>query len=193
MKKIYAMAIVILCLMTGCTSNENLTDLNKDTSKNLDSSKAESIIAEVIEGDFIYRLVSETDVYASGEEVYVYAELEYIGDKNKITISHAASPFLFPMRENTRDYEIFYVMNEPLLRTTIEKGKPLREVYGKSGGYSEKDEAEYIEFIDTFIKEGFPEGHYTVNGIADFFVADDKGENKIDYRLEATVDFIVER
>ena len=77
--------------------------------------------AEVIEGDFIYRLVSEEAQYSEDDMVDVYAELEYIGELDEVTISHAASPFYFPMVEETRDYKIDYAMNEPLLYSTLIK------------------------------------------------------------------------
>ena len=85
--------------------------------------------AEVTEGDFV----------GEDEPIKIYAELEYIGDKEEVTISHAASPFYFPMVETTRNYEISYLMEQPALGTVILKGEPLRTEYRGSGGYGSQD------------------------------------------------------
>ena len=146
---------------------------------------------EVIEGDFIYRLVSEKDDYVENEQLKLYAELEYTGDMEKIEISHAASPFFFPMVEKTRNYEMDYMMNEPLIHTTLIKGEPLREEYSPRGGYGSKDDKEYIEFMKRIMNSKFPIGHYVVNGGANFHVLDaDTGEEK-KIKLNATIEFKV--
>ena len=73
------------------------------------------------DGDFVYRLVSEKEKYERGDQVQVYGELEYIGEKDEITIGHAASAFYFPMKELTRDYNISYAMNEPYITTKLKR------------------------------------------------------------------------
>lgn len=95
--------------------------------------------AEVTEGEFVYRLVTEKAEYDENEPIKIYAELEYIGDKEKIEILHAASPFYFPMVETTRNYEIDYSMEQPALGTVILRGEPLRTEYRGSGGYGSQD------------------------------------------------------
>ncbi|GGE02440.1 hypothetical protein [Paenibacillus nasutitermitis] len=103
--------------------------------------------AEAAEDGFLYRLVSEKSVYAEGERVELYAELEYVGEEPEIEIAHAASPFSFPMKEKTRGFEIGYMMDQPRLVTTLKKGEPLREQYKVSGGYGSQDPKEYVDFI----------------------------------------------
>lgn len=81
-------------------------------------------------------------------------------------------------------------MDEPLLSTTLNKGEPLREEYSKSGGFSEQEDPEYVRFMKKFFKgDGFPPGQYEIDGGANFFVEE---EEKLDYALEAQVDFVVE-
>ncbi|MBM7578186.1 hypothetical protein [Jeotgalibacillus terrae] len=151
--------------------------------------------AEVIDGDFIYRLSTEKAAYGKDEPVTIYAELEYTGDQEEIEITHADSPFSFPMIETTRNYEIDYMMQEPLVSTTLTRGEPLREEY--SGGqvtYSYKDEEEYIAFLEQFTDQRFPEGHYVVTGIADFNVPDNEGPGEdIEYNIRAEIEFSVDR
>ncbi|MFC9542134.1 hypothetical protein ACFTQ7_19990 [Lysinibacillus sp. NPDC056959] len=148
--------------------------------------------AEVTEGDFVYRLVTEKAEYGENEPLKIYAELEYIGDKKEVKISHAASPFYFPMVETIRNYDISYRMEEPALSTVILKGEPLRTEYRGSGGYGSQDKKEYIEFMKRIMNQEFPEGYYVVNGIADFHViANEETKQKKEYKLKAQVEFRV--
>lgn len=156
--------------------------------------------AEVPDGDFVYRLVSEKEHYEPSEKVQVYGELEYVGEQAEITIGHAASAFYFPMKELTRDYSISYGMNEPYITTTLKKGEPLREYYAGGGGYDGGDDKEFKEFIHS-LREGFPDGQYVVYGSADF-VIDSKsqrmartGSNEEEpkrYKIQAEIEFRVD-
>ncbi|RPF51037.1 hypothetical protein [Aquisalibacillus elongatus] len=179
MRKIM-MLISVLVVMVGCgqsTGAPSDGELNQREVKNTTS--------EVQDGDFIYRLVTEKSEYDDGKDVSIYAELEYVGEQDSVEISHAASPFNFPMYEATRDYEIGYAMNEPLLTTTLERGEPIREEYQGSGGYSHDDPGEYIEFMNRIIDGDFPKGFYEVNGHADF------NYNEQEYKIKADVQFKV--
>lgn len=149
--------------------------------------------AEVAEGDFTYRLVTEKATYSEGEPIKLYAELEYTGDKDEIEIFHSASPFSFPMEETTRNYDIGYGMDQPLKSTTLVKGKPLRKEYDASGGYNSEDKNEYKDFMKRVMDKEFPAGHYVVNGIADFYIRVSEG-NELEqekYELAAQVEFNV--
>ncbi|PWW00916.1 hypothetical protein DFQ01_11161 [Paenibacillus cellulosilyticus] len=175
-----------------------LTACGDKKSSNADSSQASAnqtedtapLAQEVKEGDFVYRLVAETAEDHSADSVKLYAELEYAGDQDEVTITHAMSPFYFPMKETTRGYDISYMMDQPLITTTLRKGEPLREQYRASGGYSaDQDPKDYIEFIKDFTANGFLPGRYEVNGFADFnLLVGDKSEP---YKLSATVVFTV--
>jgi hypothetical protein len=93
----------------------------------------EKNIAKEAHDDFVYRLVSEKSVYADGVRVEYYAELEYVGEEQKIEIADTASPFSFPMKEKTRGFEIGSKMSQPRIVTILKKGEPLRKQY-KGGG-----------------------------------------------------------
>ncbi|WP_227522045.1 hypothetical protein [Bacillus solitudinis] len=172
----------------GCQQNNNEKVDNEPSDIQSLETKA-----EVIEEDFVYRLVTEKAEYGKNEPIKIYAELEYTGDKEEIEIFHSASPFSFSMVETTRNYEIGYFMEEPLLSTKLIKGEPLREEYRGSGGYdAAQDKKEYIEFMKQIMNQEFPEGHYVVNGIADFDVRVIEGmEQKKDYKIKALVEFKV--
>lgn len=171
----------------GCQQNNNEKVDNETSYTQTLETKA-----EVSEEDFVYRLATEKTVYGKNEPIKIHAELEYTGDKEEIEIFHSASPFSFPMVETTRSYEIGYGMEQPLLSTKLIKGEPHREEYTGSGGYDSQDKKEYIEFIKQIMNQEFPEGHYVVNGIADFDVLAKEGtEQKNEYKIKAQVEFRV--
>ena len=186
-KLIQIIFIMLALLLTSCTSKSESDNIVAK----LDNYEVLNTKDEVTEGDFIYRLVTEKAEYLDNESVRIYAELEYIGDNEEITIYHAASPFYFPMVEKTRDFSIGYPMNEPLLSTKLIKGKPLREEYKRSGGYSSQDEKEYVNFMKSFLDNGFPAGYYVVNGFADFYVQPNENDKKEEFNIKAQIDFRV--
>ncbi|WP_235548967.1 hypothetical protein [Paenibacillus sp. Soil522] len=187
--KLLLSLIMITFLLGGCGSQGNVDNI----SSNSDDYDVLNIPrAEITEDDFVYRLVTEKEEYQKGYSVKIYAELEYIGDKETVIIYHAASPFYFPIVEKTRDYEINYGMNEPLLSTTLKRGQPLREEYEKSGGYGEQDKKEYVDFIKSFWENGFPAGYYVVDGYVDFYVQSNEDSNdKEDFNIKTQIDFKV--
>ena len=172
--------------LSGCSTNNEANLLSK-----LENYDVKSIKEEVKEGDFIYRLYTEQEEYPNGNSVKIYAELEYIGDLEEITIFHAASPFYFPMEEKIRGIQISYPMQEPLLSTSLKKGEPIRKEYSPSGAYSEEDENEYKDFLKNFLQYGFPSGYYVVNGYADFFIETTPNEELEKFHPTAQIDFKV--
>ncbi|MCQ6557316.1 hypothetical protein [Paenibacillus mendelii] len=181
---------ILTLLLTACASPEQMDNENPST---INYEVLNKTNAEVTEDEFIYRLVTKKGEYRKGESVTIYAELEYVGDSETITIFHAQSPFSFPIEEKTRNYSIDYNMNQPLLSTTLKKGEPLREVYQNSGSYGETDDKEYINFMKSFWKDGFPVGYFVVDGFADFYVVSnvDGEEKEEEFNIKAQIDFKV--
>lgn len=188
MRKVLYVVLSILVL-SACGAKKNTNTKHEPIDKD---EIAYPIETEVTTGDFVYRLYSEKEIYEEYAMPDIYAELVYIGNEESIDISHAASPFYFPIHEKTRDYEIDYAMNEPLITTTLQKGEPLREKYSFAGGYSDQNNQEYIDFIDTILNEGFPTGEYTVNGMADFFTKNPKEATDPDkFNMNAKIGFTI--
>ncbi|MFD1032240.1 hypothetical protein [Metaplanococcus flavidus] len=188
MKNITLLASFLpLLFLTACGTAD---DAGNGDSSSIEKFTVQNTEAEARDGDFIYRLVSEQEEYASGGPVEIYAELEYVGEQDSIDIYHAGSTFFFPMEEKTHGYQVDYPMIEPLLTTTLTKGEPLREFYSGSGGYSDQDDSDYIGFTKSIINNEFPEGYYVVNGYADFYTETADGE-QTDYEIHAEVDFKV--
>ncbi|WP_338448056.1 hypothetical protein R4Z09_17625 [Niallia oryzisoli] len=180
--------LALFVFVSGCGTEGKSSN---HPEKELDHYDVVNMKAEVQEGDFIYRLVSEQKEYLDGQSVILYGELEYVGDQSEMTIQHATSPFYFPIEEKIRGIDIPYPMPEPLVTTTLKKGEPLRTEYTGGGAYSEEDKKAYVEFMKDFIENGFPTGYYIVNGYADFLVPKDGSQEPDKYYLEAQVDFKV--
>lgn len=190
------MLTVLLIAGCGNTDKKNSKsdgyDVEKSHSK-LNEYEVVNTESEVQEGDFIYRLVTEKSEYTTDEPVNIYAELEYVGDQEEVMIYHAMTPFYFPMTEKIRNYEIDYPMPEPLGGTTLKKGEPIRQDYTRTGSYSPDKQDDYTEFMKSFIKDGFLEGYYVLNGSAGFYTGDPEGNegDRKNYNIEGEIDFKV--
>ncbi|AWP29646.1 hypothetical protein AWU65_13620 [Paenibacillus glucanolyticus] len=192
MRRYLCLGFILMFILTGCAEQE----MSGAAQSNLSLNKADrDSHAEVPDGDFVYRLVSEKEHYEPNEKVQVYGELEYVGEEAEITIGHAASAFYFPMKELIRDYNISYAMNEPYITTTLKKGEPLREYYSGGGGYNGGDDKQFKAFIHS-LRNGFPEGEYVVYGSADFMIdskaqRDSNREEPKRYKIQAEIEFSV--
>ena len=187
MKTIRAIRILIPTLvLVACGVDEPL----KQPADDLTDITVNSAQSNAFQGDFIYRLISEKEQYTEGEAIKIYAELEYHGVQENIEISHAASPFHFPLYEETRKYAVEYAMNEPLLTTRLTKGEPLQEYYSGSGGYSAEEDEAYIEFVQRIMEKEFPSGYYKIDGFANFTASSSDGSDT-PYEIHAQIDFKV--
>lgn len=181
-KLFYTVSVIFLLTACGTTKNPTVDDTPYPTD------------ATTTEGDFDYRLYTEQESYSEHTNPAVFAELTYIGEEESIDIYHAASPFYFPMKERARGFDIDYAMNEPLLMTTLKKDEPFRQKYSFAGGYSDNDEKDYVNFVQDLIDNGFPEGDYVIDGLADFYTKD-PSEATVDekFKLKATIGFTVKK
>lgn len=190
MKSLRTILFALCIVLAGCSNVKPEPD--NQTEKPGASPVPSVIRAEVQQDDFIYRLIADKEAYVEGDTVTIYAELEYVGEKEQIDIYHAASPFYFPLVEKKRNYSIPYAMNEPLIQTTIIKGEPLREEYKRSGGYSSSDDPKFIEFMMDFVDKGFAAGLYEMDGSAHFYVEQEGNpDKKKNYDLKAKINFTV--
>lgn len=167
-------------VLVGCGQEKN----NENA---LDEYEVEKIIAENVQGDFTFRLVSEEKEYEDGDDVKLYGEITYTGEQAEITINHSSSAIFFSMEEKVRGYDIGFGVNDIGLSTTLKKGMPYKEEYEKSGAYAEDDPKDYVKFMKKFLKDdNFPVGYYVVNGETDFYLENNKRVNikaKIDFKV----------
>ena len=175
----------VLSLLVGCQQNEETSTVENDSGI---SDETKTTYSYVRIGDFIYRLSTEKEQYNGEEPIMINAELEYVGDQAQIDITHAASTFYFPIKETTRNYDIPYAMEQPLLHTTLVKGEPLKMTYHGSGGYSEQDKEEVVHFMKQIMAGDFPTGSYVVEGYVEFTVV----ETKEPMTIKGTVHFDVQ-
>lgn len=146
-------------------------------------------IAEFKDENFVYRLYKEKAEYHEGDSVKLIAELEYVGDRDSVTISHEASPFYFLISENSGRYGFMYMMDQPLLHTTLERGKPLVEEYVGGGAYLvENGLANWEKPSDN----PFPAGKYTVQGYAKFVIEGSGKEGEDPFQIGAELIFEVQ-
>jgi hypothetical protein len=119
LKKLISLLLILLVLLlASCASQQGSTNISASELNNYEVISTKS---EVNEGDFVYRLVTEKAEYRINESVKVFAELEYVGNREEVVIFHADSPFYFPMTEKTRNYKISYPMNQPLNRQYLKR------------------------------------------------------------------------
>ncbi len=157
-------------ITAGCAGNES--DLSSSTSMLSETIEGNPVIAEQVEDYFLLKIVSAEEVYGSEEQVQISASLTYEGEEQSVTIQHAESPFLFQVTNKTENITIPYDMNEPLITTVLESGKPYEEKYEKRAGFSEDDPNK--TFFEQFLKgEGFPAGEYEIEVKTDFFIKPD--------------------
>lgn len=188
MKKcVSAYATILVLVISGCYSTNSIK------SSDLKAYEVKNIIDETRQGDFVFRLVSEKEQYKKGEDVRMYGEIEYTGEKDEITIHHSSSAILFQLTEEIRAYDIDYGVKDIGVSTTLKQGEPYREEYEKMAIYSADDPNDYVRFIEDFLeRDGFPLGYYVVNGQTDFSVASDQGvEDEERVNMDAAIDFKV--
>lgn len=179
--KLYSLLLFIILL--------NLASCNIVENKSLQDKETQGMEKEVVEKEFIYRLITEKENYSEGSSPKVYAEIEYVGDKEKIQIFHSASPFSFLVTEKTRNFKIDYPITEEGRTTTLYKGEPFRKEYkGGAGSYSFDEDEEYLLFFEQISKGKFPIGQYQIQGSASFRINSYEGEN---YYLTEQIEFNV--
>ncbi|WP_077303210.1 hypothetical protein [Virgibacillus pantothenticus] len=176
-----AFTAILVLFISGCSSS------NQISNSDLEEYDVEKKIDESIQGDFVFRLVSDKKEYEAGDDVKLYGEITYVGDKDEVNIHHSSSAILFPMEEKVRGFDIGFVVKEIGLSTMLKQGEPYREEYRKSGNYVEDAPIDYVKFMEEFSGiDGFPPGYYVVHGEADFYL---EGQERIN--MKATIDFKV--
>src|SRR5690625_264224 len=98
-KRIFLFLFIFSLLLNGCSTSY-------EKSVNVDDFEVKNTMAEVSEGDYTFRLVSEKEQYTNTEEVNLYGEIIYTGDKDEVEINHSSSAILFNLFEEVRQYEI---------------------------------------------------------------------------------------
>ncbi|WP_133297966.1 hypothetical protein [Paenibacillus paeoniae] len=136
----------------------------------------------VQESDFIHRLYLEKKDYREGDQVTFISELEYVGDRESVTINHGMTPFSYAIRESSGKYLYMYIMDQPLIYTTLYPGQPYVEKYSSGWAYTEEGEGEELKY--TPVDVPFPAGDYTVVGSAKFNIGEFGEDNENEGPIE---------
>ena len=186
-KKLKSFIGLVICfIFVGCNvSEESDIDLTQ-----LEKIEVRQSSSGIIEGPFSFRVVSEKEVYEVGEEVKMYGELRYNGEKDAISITTGGSAINFYIKEKIRNKHVVNITEDIAIMRELEKNNPIKVQYVKNSFYLEGEDKGNHLFMEEFHNEdGFPTGYYIVKGVAEF-VANIDGENKT-IRLETDIDFKV--
>ncbi|MFX3636201.1 MAG: hypothetical protein ACE3L7_29440 [Candidatus Pristimantibacillus sp.] len=193
----YIVLLLVCMLLSSCAggtqgNSEQLANENSSgssTSPVVQNESDLSDMAESQEGDFILQITSEKLVYKPGEEVKMTGKLKYVGDQEKIMIYHSMTPLAFGVYESSRNIDIGYSMEQPLITTELTKGEWYTQAYKKSGGYSEDGtETEETTFIKSFLLEdGFPEGEYRIRLYGDFYTEENGKKTNYNFSSEINI------
>ncbi|PYZ94008.1 hypothetical protein CR194_00240 [Salipaludibacillus keqinensis] len=156
---LFTMVLCILFLMSACNNQEN-DELENSAPE--EEQKSEKIASETDSGDFVLRLVSEKEMYESGEEVLITGKIKYIGGKEEIELTHSESPFYFEMIEVNSGAELSYSLQEIGATTVLKQNEWYEEQYEK-GKSTFIEHNNHMDFQNAFIDDdGFPPGEYEI-------------------------------
>lgn len=197
MKKSYVgVLMAFILLLVACGAVEESPKAN-DESQNLpDSSSPDTpspypFEADIKDGDFMYKIYTEQDVYKTSEAPVIIGELTYVGDQAEVEIGHAETPLSFYLEEKTRNVKIDMLIREIGATSKLKKDVPLTVTYDVSQGFVMEDDKESLKFFDMVKKNGFPPGEYIINGHASFHFKEGNSEEGKNYNLENWIGFIV--
>src|SRR5699024_224840 len=99
LKLLLIISTICILYLSGCSFTEN-------TIVNVDEYEVKNIVDEVVEGDFIFRLMTEKEQYKESEPISLIGEIIYTGEQDEIEIVHSSSAVLFNIFEEVRRYEL---------------------------------------------------------------------------------------
>lgn len=176
-KYVVSMLAMFTLLLSACGT----TDVSPKSTTPLPPSEI-----EVKEGDFIYKLYTEKDVYDEYGDISIYAELTYVGEKT-IEVVHGDPLLSFSLEERTRNVKVDMLIREIGMTTRLKKGETITKRYDVTKGHVFEDDKASMEFFNTVKSKGLPHGEYDIHGSADFFF-DEEGKH---YNIEGVIGFTV--
>lgn len=142
------------------------------------------VLAFVEDKAFRFELFTPHAWFTSDQRIDPVARITYLGPAASVTISHAASPVLFTLREVGGTREMGGAMDQPCLRTTLRQGEPMEYAFTKSGTPNEGgfDGAWYQDPVLRL-----PAGRWRITAMFDVFVGECGGERH-QLSVENTID-----
>lgn len=123
--------------------------------------------------DFVLKLLADKASYTTDEAIQIRATLEYVGEKDTVTIWHGIPYISFSLTDGA-DFNVDGIIMTVLTSTELNKGEVYEFDYVKSGGFSADDPN--AEFWEKFYREEdlrLPAGTYTVSVRGAFSLSED--------------------
>lgn len=185
--------VLLLCLFAACGTS---SDRNEPFSSPLPPTGEEPIGTASLksprftskEGDFQFTLFSKRDIYPANEEPEIYAELKYIGEKDRIAIIHSDSLIAFSLHELTRGVKLDMLIREIAAMDILEKNKPILKKFDFKKEFMHALDETSERFFAEIQKHGLPPGDYIIYSHALFSVKDDK-----EYHLKGEIRFQIKK
>ena len=154
-----------------------------------DQLRAIPIVSSAVVNDFEIKLYSQKPSYWTGEEVVLWATLEYQGERDTITIWHGKPYITFSITDGA-DFNTGGMVATILTSTKLRRGEVYRFAFQKSGGYDPA--APDGAFWENFYQEEglhMPPGTYTVTVDGAFSISPEQrpGEQGPSCELQITI------
>ena len=125
------------------------------------------------DNDFELKLFANKASYTVDESIQIWATLEYVGEKDTVTIWHGLPYIAFSITDGA-DFNVDGMVLTLLTSTELSKGEIYEFDYVKSGGFSADDpNAEYWEKFYQEEELKLPKGIYTVTVRGEFALSED--------------------
>ena len=153
-------AIILLLMaifLTSCTNSNNDSDTQNSSPFSYNQSD-----------DFILRLFADYEIHQAEDAITIWAEFEYLGEDENITIYHGI-PYLVFQIIGDNGFEMIPDQVDVLEYSTLTSGEIYHFDFHKSGGWGADDED--AAFWENFFDEPdliLPPGVYTITANAEF-------------------------
>jgi len=187
------MILSLLLILTSCS--ESLTTVPAPTPSSGMLSASPSVSPEgpieLTNEDNLFKLtlhMKKTE-FAPGEKIDMSATLEYVGDRDEVTIRHS-EPYVHFIVKGPDDFSFGGAAAAISKPTTLRKNEKYEFPFHKAGGYSSDDPK--AEFWKSFYAEKdlyLSKGTYHLNVYSSFTLPEDI--RKGDYSIAVETDFVV--
>ena len=185
MKKMtkHKMLILIIFLLTaialmGCANP------NDDS----DNASIDAPFSYTETDDFILKLSALGNTYRTGDTITIWAEFEYLGENDSITIYHSI-PYLVFQIIGDNGFEMLPMRVDVLESSALALGETYHFEFQKNGSWSSDDED--ASFWEDFFDDPdliLPPGIYTITAIAEFSLS---SENVIDSQITLSTEISI--
>ncbi len=153
-KKFY-ISVVLLVISFVFTACGTKLEKEKLYEKDLSASTKDEL--------FQLAIYLDKDTYSPEENIFCYATLEYIGEKDSITV-YSGDPLIGFGIKDDKLFQGGYGVDTILMQTTFRKGQVVKYDFVKSGGWSGDDPN--AKFYEEFYKDPnliLPAGEYEIS------------------------------